>query len=114
MAKPKKQITKQAEPTKRIRYTYGQKATARKYYLMGLTVPEIAKLMDVPPRTVEKWQYTEKWTAIKEARPIKHRAHDLHKAGKTYTQIAEILNVSYTTVWRYLVAAKADECKTAI
>ena len=91
----------------RNKYTFGDRATAKRYYLMGLNLQEVSKLMDgVPVRTLEKWQQSEKWTAIKEVQPLKLRALELHEAGRSYNEIAETLKISRVTVWRYLKEAK--------
>ncbi|GEM_PF-1839489 len=91
-------------------YSTEQREKAQKYYLMGLNLHEISKLMDnIPVRTLEKWQISKKWTAIKEVQPIKHRALELHQAGHSYNEIAEILKISRVTVWRYLKKAKETE-----
>ena len=99
---------KTQQPVKqRNKYTFGDKATAKKYYLMGLNLQEVSKLMDgIPVRTLEKWQQSEKWTAIKEVQPIKVRALELHDAGHSYNEIAETLKINRVTVWRYLKEAK--------
>lgn len=84
-------------------YTPEQKEKARKYYLMGLYLPEISKLLDgVPVRTLEKWQLTDQWTKYKETQPIKARVYELSKSGKSYNEISKILNISRVTVWRWL------------
>lgn len=97
----------QAVVNQRNKYTFGDRATAKRYYLMGLNLQEISKLMDgVPVRTLEKWQQSEKWTAIKEVQPLKRRVSELHEAGRSYNEIAEMLQISRVTVWRYLKEAK--------
>ena len=92
----------------RNKYTFGERATARKYYLMGLNLQEISKLMDnIPVRTLEKWQQSDKWTSVKDVQPIKLRALELQEAGKSYNEIGEILKINRVTVWRYIKEAKA-------
>jgi len=94
----------------RNKYTAEHREKARKYYLLGLNLSEISKLLDgVPVRTLEKWQTADKWTAIKEVESIKTRALQLQEAGKTYQEIAELLQVNRTTVWRYVKQAKAHK-----
>ena len=94
---------------KRTRYTTEQKELARKYYLMGLNLHEVSKLLDgCPVRTLEKWQQAEKWTELKQAENIMVRALELHRAGRSYKQIAEMLKISRATVWRYLKGAKSQ------
>ena len=91
----------------RNKYTVEQKEKARKYYLMGLNMHEISKLMDgCPVRTLEKWQQSEKWTELKQPESLKYRALELHESGRSYKEIAEILKINRTTVWRYIKAAR--------
>lgn len=61
MAKTKKNI--QTEK-KRKSYTLDDKAKAKKYYLIGLSILEIGKMIDAPFRTVEKWYIAENWKRI--------------------------------------------------
>jgi uncharacterized protein YjcR len=91
-------------------YTAEHRERARKYYFMGLNLQEISKLLDgTPVRTLEKWQISEKWTAIKEVNPIKERVLKLHYNGSSYSKIADLLNISRVTVWRWLKEAKEAE-----
>ena len=91
----------------RNKYTTEHKEKARKYYLMGLNMQEISILLNgCPVRTLEKWQSSNKWTDLKQLENIKLRAFELHEAGKSYPEIAEILKIGYTTVWRYIRIAK--------
>jgi transposase len=71
-----------------------------KYYNMGLTCPEIARLMDLSTRTVQRSLKEVKKDA--QPRPIKARelkALELHRTGYSYTEIARRLKVSKTTVY---------------
>ncbi|HCT31520.1 MAG TPA: hypothetical protein DIW31_12525 [Bacteroidales bacterium] len=91
----------------RNKYTIEHREKARKYYIMGLNLHEISKLLDdCPVRTLEKWQQAEKWTDLKQPESIKKKALELSEAGKSYNEIAKILEISRTTVWRYLIEAK--------
>lgn len=95
-------------PVQRNKYNATHKEQARKYYIMGLNLHEISKLMDlIPVRTLEKWQLLEKWTELKQSQNIKTKTLELQEAGKSYKQIAEILQISPPTVWRYLKQAKS-------
>ena len=102
MRKRKNRATK--TPVKqRNKYTLSHRETARKYYIIGLNLQEISKLMDnLPVRTLEKWQIADKWTELKAPQNIKLKAKELHESGKSYTDISEILQISRVTVWRYL------------
>lgn len=91
----------------RNKYTSEQKENARRYYLMGLNMYEISKLLDgCPVRTLEKWQQSEKWTDLKQTENIKVRTLELHESGKSYLEISDLLKISKTTVWRYIKEAK--------
>lgn len=92
---------KQDLKAKRKIYTPDQRESARKYYLRGLYIPEISKIMDIPVRTLEKWQQSGKWTLIKDCPEIKNRVYELRKSGHTVKQVSEMLNISSTTIWRY-------------
>lgn len=107
--------TKSRKEVKRIvkqrnKYTEEQKKEAKKYYLMGLGLPEVSKLLDgCPVRTLEKWQQSEKWTELKNAENIKHRTKELYESGRSYSEIAEMLEISRVTVWRYIKQAKKNQ-----
>lgn len=91
----------------RNKYTADHKEKARKYYLMGLNLNEVSKLLDgCPVRTLEKWQQAENWTKLKQAENIKIKTMELQESGKSYTEIAQILEISRVTVWRYIKEAK--------
>lgn len=105
----KKETKKTAQkPVKqRNKYTADQKETAQRYYLMGLNMQDISKLLgNCSVRTLEKWQLAGKWTELKQPKAIKTRAKELHESGRTYDQIAEILQISRVTVWRYIKSVK--------
>jgi len=98
------------KPTPRKIYTTEQREKARKYYLMGLNMEEISKLLDgCPFRTIEKWQNLEQWKLLKKTKPIEIRALELKKAGKTVKEIAKLIEVSEITVWRYTKKAIENE-----
>lgn len=94
---------KQTAVQPRNSYTAEDKAKARKYYLMGLNLQEISKLMDgCPVRTLEKWQAVEQWTKLKQLENIEVKAYELQRAGRSYKHISGILGISTVTVWRYI------------
>ncbi len=102
--------TKKHPAIKRNVYTIDQRERARKYYLMGLKLTEVSKLLDnIPVRTLEKWQINEKWTELKETEPLKERVLNLKRAGHSYNEISNLLNINRTTVWRWLKQAKKSE-----
>lgn len=93
----------------RKKYTPEHRETARKYYLMGLNLNEISKLMDgCPVRTLEKWQKNYFWTELKHLTNIKAKAYELSQAGKTLNEVARILQVSRSTVSRYINTQKQN------
>ncbi|QZL00100.1 helix-turn-helix domain-containing protein [Flavobacterium psychrophilum] len=99
---------KPVEPKQRNTYTLDDKASAKRYYLIGLTLQEISKLIDAPVRTIEKWQISENWKQLRETNKIHSKALDLYISGKTYKEIATLLNKSTATIWRYLTTAKLE------
>ncbi|MFS4470048.1 hypothetical protein [Chryseobacterium sp. T20] len=82
-------------------YSTIDKEKSRKYYLLGLSLNEVSKLMDIPERTLQKWQQKEGWVKYKETYILKAKAIDLKQSGFSNKQIAGILKISCTTVWRY-------------
>jgi DNA-binding CsgD family transcriptional regulator len=97
---------KKVAPKTKNTYSLDDKASAKRYYLLGLTLNEISKLTNAPARTIEKWQIAEKWKLLREIKPIESKALDLFNNGKSYTEIAVLLKISKATVWRYLNKAK--------
>ena len=102
-------MKKATEPKKkRLSYSLDDKANAKRYYLIGLTLNEISKLIDAPVRTIEKWQIAENWKQLRATSQIQIKALDLFLSGKTYKEISKLLNISTATVWRYLNTAKNE------
>ncbi|MBF7091126.1 helix-turn-helix domain-containing protein [Flavobacterium sp. ALJ2] len=89
-------------------YTLDDKAKAKKYYLIGLSLLEVGKLTDTPFRTVEKWYIAENWKNQRETTPIKTKANDLFNAGMSYKQIAATLGKSQSTISRYLKTVRNE------
>ena len=101
---------KQTAPRQRKRYTAADRERARKYYLMGLNLHEIGILLaGCPVRTLESWQKADGWTKLKELNNIELRAYELSEGGKTYDEIAEILEISRVTVWRYIKKVRSTK-----
>ncbi len=90
----------------RNKYTADHRSEAKRFYLIGLNLTEISKLTGVPVRTLENWQTADKWAMFKTVEPIKKQALRMFEAGNTYKQIAETLNISPVSVWRYCKQAK--------
>ena len=97
-----KKVKKPVQKKQRNTYTLEDKAKAKKYYLIGLSILEIGKMIDAPFRTVEKWYIAENWKSQRETTPIKTKANDLFCSGLNYEQIAKALNKSKSTISRYL------------
>ena len=108
---PKKQRIKRKTRVTRVRHGKESKVSALKYYLMGLTLPEISILLSgVPIRTIEKWQLSGKWTSLKNATNLVVRVLQLHESGKTVKDIAAMVDRNESTVYRWLnIAKKAAE-----
>ncbi len=95
------------EITPRTRHSQTDKDKAARYYVMGLTLPEISKLLDgTPVRTLEKWQLANKWTSLKSPENIKDKVLQLHEAGKTKKEIAKLIDRDQSTVFRWIKEAK--------
>jgi transposase len=81
---------------------------AARFYLLGLSLAEIAKQTDVPIRTLERWQKDDCWTDLRNSEPLKDKVCELHENGLTKQDIADKLNLSYTTVFRYIKAQESE------
>lgn len=97
-----------SDPKQRNNYTLDDKAKAKKYYLIGLSLVEIGKMTDTPYRTVEKWYFAENWKSQRDTTPIKTKANDLFNSGMSYKKIAVTLGKSISTISRYIKQAKND------
>lgn len=105
MSKSKKKLP---DPKQRNTYTLDDKAKAKKYYLIGLSLVEVGKLTDTPFRTIEKWYLAENWKSQREITAIKTKANDLFNSGMSYKEIALTLGKSQTTIFRYLKAVRNE------
>ncbi|MCI6643448.1 MAG: helix-turn-helix domain-containing protein [Alloprevotella sp.] len=78
-----------------------QEAVLR-YCLKGLTCTEIAKLLGLSERTVQRLR--RKAVGQMRAKPIPaaDRAVELYNAGLSYAEIARRLNITRQTVYNYL------------
>ncbi len=95
-------------PVQRNTYTLDDKAKAKKYYLIGLSLVEVGKITDTPFRTIEKWYLSENWKEQRETPAIKTKANDLFNSGMGYKEIALTLGKSKTTIFRYLKAVRNE------
>lgn len=84
-------------------------AKAYRYYVMGLNCQEIGKLLDLSPRTIERYMQVGKWKETTSGKTIEAKAYELHERGKTYVEIAKVLQVSKGTVHNYLKRYRAKE-----
>lgn len=101
---------KKKETKTRSNHTLDEKEKARKYYLMGLNLTEISKLLDgCSVRTLEKWQQAERWAEMRQIENIKVKALELYNNGKTYEEIERLLLISRVTVWRYIKEASETQ-----
>ena len=104
----KKSTKKKPVPKTRNIYTLDIKANALRLYLIGLTLNEISKVINASVRTVEKWQITENWKQQRQTTAVHQKAFDLYTTGKTYKEIAIILNKSQPTIGRYIKKARNE------
>ena len=74
----------------------------RGYYAKGLTYSEIGKLLDISPRTVQRYITSSGVKKeLSEPKTLQQRAFDLSAKGFTYTEIAKKLRVTKTTVYNW-------------
>lgn len=73
-----------------------------RYFNMGLSSAEIGKLLDLTPRTVQR--YLKKYDIRNEqkALPLEEKAYQLVQQGKSYSQVGAIMRVSKTTVYKWM------------
>lgn len=92
-------------------YTATDRAKAKAMYLRGLYLWEISKILDIPQRTIENWQTAEKWTAFRETYECRQRAFELQRAGKTLDTISAAMQVSKSTICRWIKYEKQKQSK---
>lgn len=80
------------------------------YYLKGLNYKEIGKLLDISPRTVQRYAKEGGCKQLSEPKTLQQRAVEMHSRGWSYSEIAKKLKVSRTTA--YLWNKKAKEQNT--
>lgn len=92
------------EKNTRKRYTAAQKERAQKLYMKSVSVTEIAELLNIELPTVKKWRAAGKWQKIREITVINKPAETirLFKAGNKQKDIAKLLDISLSTVYRTL------------
>ena len=100
---------KQKPTVHRVRHNKNDKEKAAKYYIMGLTLPEISKLLNnAPVRTLEKWQLSEKWTSLRSCSNLQQQVLRLYEAGKSRKQISQLVNRNESTVYRWIKKARLE------
>lgn len=72
------------------------------YYAKGLTFSEVGKLLDLSPRTIERYSQDEEWKTKINPVSLPQRTKDLRERGFSCSQIAQMLGVSKSTVFNYL------------
>jgi DNA invertase Pin-like site-specific DNA recombinase len=81
----------------------------RRYYAMGLTYAEIAKLLDIGKRTVQRYVSDNEINKDLKAAPksTQQKAVELSAKGFTYSEIAKKLKVTKQTVYNWHRKQKA-------
>lgn len=102
-------MSKRKENKHRQKYTLDVKASAKEKYLRGLTLSEISIILNIPLRTLEKWQLLENWTKYRNCPEIKKECLRLARNGKTIAEISAIVGKSVATISRYIKTAKENE-----
>ncbi|MDO5665142.1 MAG: helix-turn-helix domain-containing protein [Bacteroidia bacterium] len=74
-------------------------AKVRRYCLMGLNGKEIGKLLDISPRTVQRYISESGTRETSEPKTIQQKAFELSAKGFSYSEVAKRLRVSKTTVY---------------
>lgn len=85
---------------------YLLKRNVLKYAKMGLNANEIGKLLDISPRTVQRYLKMDETTQTAQR---KEKAVQMSKAGYTYKQIGDTLGVSKTAVYLWMREYKDQE-----
>jgi DNA-binding CsgD family transcriptional regulator len=83
------------------------KQKAFRYYVMGLTSKEIAKLLDLSHRTVEGYMSSEDWQNSERNENLKDRIMKMQESGKSYAEIAKSVGRSKSTVYNFLRRQRA-------
>lgn len=87
--------------------TQEQEKQITRYHGKGLNAKEIAKLMDLNARTVQRYIKAGLKPITKEPpRPLRRKALDYVAAGFSYSETAERFKVCKTTVYKWAKKAK--------
>lgn len=84
----------------KVKYTQSDKDESRKYYVMGLNLFEISKLLCIPYKTLEKWQQKFEWKKLRSNNLLYFLINELSDKGLQSSEICSILKISTTTFWR--------------
>lgn len=79
------------------------------YYLKGLNYKEIGKLLDISPRTVQRYVKECGCKKLDEPKTIQQKAIEMHQRGWSYSEVARKLKVSKTSVYLWHKKAKAQK-----
>lgn len=101
---------KKTDQLKKRKFSLEDKDNALRYYVMGLNLNEISKLLDVSVRTLEGWRKDFHWTTKKESKQKEKKALELFEVNKmTIKEIASFFNKSVPTINRYLKDARQQQ-----
>lgn len=89
-------------------------AKAANYYIKGLSYKEIGKLLDLSPRTVQRYINQSECKQIAEPKTLQQLAIDLTAQGFSYSEIAKKLKKSRTTIYRWNKKAKERAATVAV
>ena len=91
------------ESKKRAQTSPEMRSESFRYYLMGLTMPEISLLCGgVSVRTLEKWQALDEWTKNRTPEPLKKKISEMKDGGMSVKAITEKTGLSKATIHRYI------------
>ncbi|MFA6072340.1 MAG: hypothetical protein WC810_27575, partial [Janthinobacterium sp.] len=79
------------------------------YHVKGLTFSEIAKLLDLSPRTVERYSQVDEWKAKANPVALPQRAKELRERGFSFATIAQMIGVSKSTIFNYLKGLEGNK-----
>jgi len=71
------------------------------YYLKGLNYREIGKLLDISPRTVQRYITANECKKLNEPKTTQQKAFELSAKGFSYSEVAKKLRVTKTTVYNW-------------
>lgn len=83
------------------------KQHAFRYFVLGLSAKEIAKLLDISHRTVENYMLSDDWQKAERNDNLEERILKMYESGKTYVEIAKSVGKCKTTVYNYLKRCRA-------